>query len=475
MMDAGGRPDERADERADEVLLDPNFVPEGWLDSPPAKKRRLSLSLKERASTSSRRFATPVSEVQYIEAAEGVVPANTKKNNDWGERVFRDWLEERNKLSPTDPVPEDLLAISDSAVVSKYLRYFVMEVRTKDGTKYPPATIRCILSALNRIYRKNSAPFSILDKGNPAFKELHLTLDRVTSDLHREGVGVNRKSAEVITIEHENIFWEKQLLGYETPKALQRAVFFAVGLNFVLRGVQEHHDLTPQQLIRYPPDTSVYSEDVYYQYTEYISKNNLHRFKDINSTNKSCRVYAQPDSDKCAVRLIDFYISKLPDNPPAFYLRPLGKVPTGNRPWFCRSRVGINKLKTFVPEISAECGIDVHYTNHSLRATAVTRMYNAGVPEALIAEKSGHKSMKALRAYERTSKDQEKSAGRSIQQGKEFSVAVVGKENCAPEPVLPPKSPMDSCSSSTRCGGPNVGPLQQFSQLTNCTFNFYQK
>ena len=58
-----------------------------------------------------------------------------------------------------------------------------------------------------------------------------------------------------------------------------------------------------------------------------------------------------------------------------------------------RGTVGVNKLKTFLSNISAESGIDVHYTNHSLRATAVTRMYNTGVPEKLIAEKSGHRSL----------------------------------------------------------------------------------
>ncbi len=66
-------------------------------------------------------------------------------------------------------------------------------------------------------------------------------------------------------------------------------------------------------------------------------------------------------------------------------------------------------------EITAESGVTARYTNHSLRATAVTRMFNKGVPEKLIAEKTGHRSLKALRAYERTSVIQEKSAGNCIQ------------------------------------------------------------
>ena len=236
-------------------------------------------------------------------------------------------------------------------------------------------------------------------------------------------------------------------MSYSTPKSLQRAVFYSIGLNFVLREIQEHHDLQLQQLSRYPPDTSVYSEAVYYQYTEFTSKNNQHRFRDVNASNKS---YAQPSSERCVVRLIDFYISKLPENPAAFYLRPLEKVPLGDKPWYCMSRVGVNKLKTLMPEISAESGLNVHYTNHSLCATAVTGMYNTGVPEHLNAETSGHRSVKGLRLYEKTSEDQEKFAGQSIQVGKVVSkvncMPAVDKENCAPASthdvvkVTPPSS-----------------------------------
>ena len=64
-----------------------------------------------------------------------------------------------------------------------------------------------------------------------------------------------------------------------------------------------------------------------------------------------------------------------------------------------------------------------------LRATAVTRMYNTGVPEKIISDISGHKSLKALRAYERTSTEQQKTAGESIHSGKLFTPETE-KENC---------------------------------------------
>ena len=56
---------------------------------------KLPLSLTRKKS----RFATPVSEEEFCNAANGVVPLNTKKNNCWAQRMLNAWIEERNKVS----------------------------------------------------------------------------------------------------------------------------------------------------------------------------------------------------------------------------------------------------------------------------------------------------------------------------------------------------------------------------------------
>ena len=43
-------------------------------------------------------------------------------------------------------------------------------------------------------------------------------------------------------------------------------------------------------------------------------------------------------------------------------------------------------------------------------------MFEGGVPEKIISEKSGHKSIKALRTYERTTADQDRAACSTIAQ-----------------------------------------------------------
>jgi hypothetical protein len=115
------------------------------------------------------------------------------------------------------------------------------------------------------------------------------------------GVGVKKDSAKVITLEEEDLCWEKGTLGTTTPRILQHTVFFYLGLYFVLRGVQEQHDLLLSQLERIPPDYTVFTSDVHYIYTEYISKNNLHKFTNPKAKNKTVRCYAKPGSDRCLV------------------------------------------------------------------------------------------------------------------------------------------------------------------------------
>ena len=51
-------------------------------------------------------------------------------------------------------------------------------------------------------------------------------------------------------------------------------------------------------------------------------------------------------------------------------------------------------------------GIHGYKTNHSLRATAATRLYQAGVDEQLIMEVTGHQSLDGVRSYKRTSQEQ---------------------------------------------------------------------
>ena len=90
----------------------------------------------------------------------------------------------------------------------------------KECERYPPGTIRSLLSGISRELINNKAPFAILDKSDLSFRKLHLTLNSIGSEHHHTGVGVNKKSAQVISTDLEDICWEKGSVGTSSPKVL---------------------------------------------------------------------------------------------------------------------------------------------------------------------------------------------------------------------------------------------------------------
>ena len=108
------------------------------------------------------------------------------------------------------------------------------------------------------------------------------------------------------------------------------------------------------------------------------------------------------------------YLSKLPPSVQYFYCYPLTEVKPLDRTWFSSRKVGTNSLQGMVKQMCAQGGIDGRKTNHSLRATAATQLYEAGVPEKLIQERTGHRSTSALREYERTTAKQTEAVSRVL-------------------------------------------------------------
>ena len=194
-------------------------------------RKRKGLSLKRTCKKKamkepSERFCITASENEINAAMKGVIPINTETSTKWAVKNFNDWMNNYNKIHISDPVPTDLLKCHDAERVCKYLCKYVLETRKTDGTKYPPGTIKSLIAGLNRELQLNKAPFSLFDKVNPQCRELCNTLDVICSDLHKQGIGAEKHSAPVISKEHEKMFWELGLLGYSSPKVLQRSVFF---------------------------------------------------------------------------------------------------------------------------------------------------------------------------------------------------------------------------------------------------------
>ena len=114
--------------------------------------KRLCLSLKRKRvehntnAQEQRRFAPLVTSPQRAVAAKGVVPLKTEASTQWAVRNFNAWSVERSKLSDAQAVPPDILKSHDAELVCLWMCQFVMETRKTDGSRYPPASIRSMVS-----------------------------------------------------------------------------------------------------------------------------------------------------------------------------------------------------------------------------------------------------------------------------------------------------------------------------------------
>jgi hypothetical protein len=72
--------------------------------------------------------------------------------------------------------------------------------------------------------------------------------------------------------------------------------------------------------------------------------------------------------------------------------------------------MGRNKLGSMMKSICTKAGLSTVYSNHSLRAFGASNLFQQNVPEKLIQERTGHRSVEALRKYARTSEEQKEEA-----------------------------------------------------------------
>ena len=270
------------------------------------------------------------SESKLATFSEGFVPQNTKASTNWALRTFNEWMAWRNETYKEDPVPLDILQSGDAVAINKWFSLFVIEIRKKKsgavGERYPTSTLNSLLSGLKRYMMKcNPSTPNFLDEHDPRFSGLRGTRDRVARSLRDDGVGAVVKHTPIITIDEENLLWSQGVLGMMTPTSLLNTVFFLNGKMLCLRGGREHRDLKIAQFI-FDCDEG----GDYVQYSEHGSKNRSGSYKD-KGENKIVKHYAQVNDERCYVRHLQFYLSKLPaqireDSSSGFYWKPLGSI-----------------------------------------------------------------------------------------------------------------------------------------------------
>ena len=113
-------------------------------------------------------------------------------------------------------------------------------------------------------------------------------------------------------------------------------------------------------------------------------------------------------------------------------------------------------------------GISGRKTNHSLRATGVSDLFQAGVPEKMIQERSGHLSLDGLRQYQRTTLMQDEAVSRVLTSGSSFQQNVFQSQHIVPQTPSPTVQNFSSCNVTIyNAPVPTIPQQQPLVDVTN--------
>lgn len=421
------------------------------------------------SSHSASRFARPKTDEDILRERERGVPKATQQDTKYCNKLWEEWRKQRIQTTNANIAP---IAELPPSQLQYWLIRFILEVRKRDGSVYPANTLHHICCGLMRHLRHSGQP-AIDFFRDPAFSEFRLSLDAEMKRLQSNGIGSKRKQAEILTEAEEDLLWEKGFLGDRTPQTLLDTMVFCNGLYFALRSGKEHRQLRFQ-----PCQIEVIEregERPYLKYSEDVSKNHPGGLKGRKVTPKVVLHHSNVDNpQRCFVRLFKRYRELCPKTSPAhaFYLRP-ANTPTPTC-WYSSIPLGHTLLSNTVARLCKMAGIEGYKTNHSLRATSTSRLYQSGVDEQLVMERSGHRSLEGVRCYKRTS-DSQRQAVSDILNGCNRS-----QVNSAPNTAAITSAYSAEKSSSSTLLSHSVHSQQLCAGLSlpsavfnNCQVNFY--
>ena len=342
---------------------------------------------------------------EYIdERIKGRIPQNTRRNTNWSVNTWNAWITERNKArmlgQPRFPTAIEL-QFTVPQELNEYLCYFVLEVRTKQGKLYPKDTLYNLVCGLARYFKEDlqRPDLNFMNPGFIHFNRFRQTLDSQMKMATEEGIGTVKKQAQPISEEQERVLWEKGVVSSGTALGLSRAVYFYNCKVFGLRARDEHRNLHMDQY--------EFGTDDAGNFVKFHGRASKNVSGGLRQRNVQLKELKQYDSNKeiTVYKLFKNYIECIGDQGP-FYRKPLlprflGDIQFSDLPMSAKT------LGSYIQAMMTEAGFSGNYTGHSGKVTLATRLYQQGVDEQLIKERTGHRS-DAVRCYKRTSAEQQK-------------------------------------------------------------------
>ena len=275
------------------------------------------------------------------------------------------------------------------------LRLFYAEVRNRDGADYSKSTLLGFRNGIERYLNGPPHNKGIQISSSPAFKKSNLMLDAKIKNLKQRGKE-NIQHKPPIAIQDLQKLKVSTTLSPSCPIGLLRNVWFHVSIYWCRRGREGQRSLTPSSFkFEIDEDGRRYATMAH----DEASKNHQGGLRDVQSFEKEGRMYRTEAANDGhdALRL---YISKLNPKCTAFFQFPKRNWSgEADVVWYENRPLGVNKLASMMKEISLSAQLTKTYTNHSIRATAITLWSDAGLANRHIMAISGHRNEQSLQIY----------------------------------------------------------------------------
>lgn len=334
------------------------------------------------------RFSTPLDEKMIEEMILSKIPDGTKRKEKWAITLFKEWIKNRNSQGILEEGQLHVFKEVDQLTANEldYLfSFFILEIRTCNGHRFKSTTLKNVTSMIQYHFNKH------LNKGWSIFNDKEFQKSRNNLDLsmklsRESGVDGSSKRAEVIEESHDQILWNKQLLGSDTPTQLVYTLVYLFGKNFALRGRDEHRRLQMSMIEEHYDDLE---QRCFLTYTENISKTSKGGIHDNKKEPKKTRAYENLlNPDRCIVQLYRKYLAHRPSGPEDFYLTP--KINPKDNTWYKITPLGVNQLGNVVKSLFEKAGIKGRFTNHSLKRSARSQLCADGFGRDVVIKKTGH-------------------------------------------------------------------------------------
>ena len=272
------------------------------------------------------------------------------------------------------------------------LARFYVEARTKKGEEYSRSALLGFRNSIERHLNNNGVTVKL--SKNQVFQNSNKILDAK--------LRINRRAGKE-NIQHKPVIVPSDLakiraspfLSMTTPAGLLRRTWFYVSLYWCRRGREGQRDLR-RDSFKFTRDAS--GREYAVMTHEEATKNHPGGENSKSSAERETRLYSTGEDDDAFASLKGF-VSKLNPSCSAFFQHPKQSVNPEDAVWYENRPLGVNKLGEMMKTISVGAKLSQLYTNHSVRASAITLLSDANVPDRHIMFISGHSSEQSIAHY----------------------------------------------------------------------------